>query len=186
VLGRVGLGIAVSLVCAAAAVAATPPAPPNLAKALKAFHRPHHAYDTLPAPAKPLVPSVVDSRRVATAIDVKKHQYYVYVTQMKNKNACVVLVQGARYAARCKPWAFLFEPGRETTTVAQGLIAGIAQNDVTKLVFTGSGKRKTIPLTTDNGYIYGCPSPGTCARWVHTVLGYNAAGKLVSTETVMQ
>ena len=41
-----------------------------------------------------------------------------------------------------------------------------------------------MPLSSDNGYIYGCPAPSKCAAWVKTVLGYNAAGKQISTQTV--
>jgi hypothetical protein len=41
-----------------------------------------------------------------------------------------------------------------------------------------------VPLTTDHGYIFGCPAPSTCASWVKTVVGYNKAGKIVSRENV--
>lgn len=165
----------------AAAVAAK--APPNLAAGLKAFKRAHHAYDNLPKLSSP-IPGVSSSRRVATAVDKKKHQYYVYVTQMKDKTACVVLVQGKAFSSHCWPAALLFEPGQETVAVASGLIGGVAANDVTKVVLTGGSKHLTIPLTTDNGFLYGCPAPGNCAKWVRQVVGYNAAGKIVSHEHV--
>jgi hypothetical protein len=157
---------------------------PNPAAALKVFKRAKHSYDNLPAAAKSITPKVVASRRVATAVDTKKHQYYVYITQMKDKTACVVLIQGRGYAQHCKPEGLLFETGRKTVSVTSGLIGGVAQNDVKKLVLVGGSKRKTIPLTTDNGFIYGCPAPTNCAKWVTKVLGYNASGKLVSTEFV--
>lgn len=183
-LGRVGVVAAATLVCAAVAVAATPPKPQNLANALKAFKRPHHAYDTLPAAAKPLLPQVVSSRRVATAVDTKKRQYYVYITQMKDKTACIVLIQGNGYTLECRPVTLLFEQGRETTSVNHGLVGGVAENDVTKIVLSGGSKRKTITLTPDNGYLWGCPAPTNCAKWVKNVLGYNAQGKLVSNESL--
>lgn len=178
-----GVGFGVALICAAVAVAATSP-PPNLANGLKAFKRPARAYDKLPALATALTPNVVASRRVATAIDAKKHSYFVYVTQMKDKSACIVLIQGKSYSSHCKPVTLLFEAGRETTSSVNGLIGGVAKNDVTKIVLTGASKKMTIPLTTDNGYLWGCPAPTSCAKWVRTVLGYNAAGKLVSREDV--
>jgi len=182
---RLGVILAVvALVVPATTWAAAPPTLPNLAASLKVFKRTKHSYDNLPAAAKSLNRTIVVSRRVATAVDAKKRQYYVYVTQMKNKTACVVLIQGQGYAPHCKPESSLFETGRETVSVASGLIGGVAQNDVKKLVLVGRSKRKTIPLTTDNGFIYGCPAPTNCAKWVTTVLGYNASGKLVSTESV--
>jgi hypothetical protein len=177
-----GVGIGVALVCAAVAVAAA--GPPNLAKSLKAFKRAHHPYDALPAAAKQLGADVAVSRRVATAVDKKKHQYYVYVTQMKDKSACIVLIQGKSYTSHCKAVTLLFETGRETVSTSHGLIGGVAQNNVKKIVLTGGSKRKTIPLTPDNGYLWGCPAPGNCAKWVRMVVGYDAKGKLVSREPV--
>ncbi len=175
---RLGVVSVFALVAATAATAAGPP------QTLKAFARPHHAYDNLPAAAKTLTPNVVNSRRVATAVDSKKNQFLVYVTLMKNKQVCSVLVQGKWYSARCMPQAILFQTGRESFSVIKGLIGGVAANNVTRLVLTGGSKRKTVPLTTDHGYIFGCPAPSTCAGWVKTVVGYNKAGKIVSRETV--
>jgi hypothetical protein len=183
VLRITGVVIGVALICAAVAVAAAKP-PPNLANGLKAFKRPAHAYDALPVVAKPLAPNVIVSRRVATAVDSKKHAYYVYVTQMKDKSACIVLIQGTSYTSHCKPATFFFDAGRQTTSSANGLIGGVAENDVKKIVLTGGSKKMTIALTTDNGYLWGCPAPTNCAKWVRMVLGYNAAGKLVSREPV--
>ena len=182
VLRGLGVVLSVALVATAVAVAA---APQNMAKDLKAFKRARRAYDALPAAAKQLAPTVTASRRVATAVDAKKRRYYVYVTLMKNDTACVVLIPGKSFTSHCTPTRLLFERGlRETTSVANGLIGGVAENDIKKIVLTGGGKRKTIPLSTDNGYLFGCPAPGTCAKWVRQVVGYNAAGKLVSREDV--
>jgi hypothetical protein len=181
VLRFIAVGLGVALLGAAVAVAA---GPPNLANGLKTFKRAHHAYDVLPPAAKELAPDVVISRRVATAVDAKKHAYYVYITQMKDKTACIVLIQGKGYTSQCKPVTLLFDPTRKTSSATSGLIGGVAQNDVKKLVFTGGSKSKTIPLTPDNGYLWGCPAPGNCAKWVRTVVGYNAKGKIVSRESV--
>ena len=176
---RLGVVSVFALVAATAATAAGPPT-----QTLLAFKRAHHAYDNLPAAAKTLAPNVVNSRRVATAVDSKKNQFLVYVTLMKDKQVCSVLVQGKGYSARCMPQAILFQTGRESFSVIKGLIGGVAANDVTRLVLTGGSKRKAVPLTTDHGYIFGCPAPSTCAGWVKTVVGYNKAGKIVSRETV--
>ena len=175
---RLGVVSVFALVAATAAAAAGPP------QTLKAFARPHHAYDNLPAAAKTFTPNVVNSRRVATAVDSKKNQFLVYVTLMKNKQVCSVLVQGKSYSARCTPQAILFQTGRESFSVIKGLIGGVAANNVTRLVLMGGSKRKTVPLTTDHGYIFGCPAPSTCAGWVKTVVGYDKTGKIVSRETV--
>ena len=173
-----GFGVFALIALVAAATAAGAGVP------IKAFARPHHAYDNLPAAAQTFAPNVVNSRRVATAIDAKKNQFLVYVTLMKDNRVCSVLVQGKAYSARCTPQPLLFETGRESFSVVKGLIGGVAANSVTRIVLTGGSKRKTIQLTPDNGYIFGCPAPSTCASWVKTVVGYNAAGKIVSRETV--
>lgn len=177
------LGVVLVAALALTAVAVAAKAPPNLAAGLKAFKRARHAYDALPKLSHP-VTGVANSRRVATAVDTKKQHYYVYVTQMVNKTGCVVLVQAKTFSAHCRPETLMFPPGQETVSVTSGLIGGVAQNDVTKVVLTGGSKRLTVPLTTDNGYLYGCPAPANCAKWVRNVLGYNAAGKLVSRESV--
>jgi hypothetical protein len=175
---RVGVFTLFALVAATAAAAAGPQ------QTLKAFQRPHHAYDNLPAAAKDLAPNVLNSRRVATALDSKRNQFLVYVTLMKNKQVCSVLIQGKSYSARCTPQPILFQTGRESFSVIKGLVGGVAANDVTRIVLVGGSKKKAIPLTTDNGYIFGCPAPSTCASWVKTVVGYNKAGKVISRETV--
>lgn len=177
------LGVVLVGALAFSAVAVAGKGLPNLAAALKAFKRPHHAYDILPKLSTPFN-GVATSRRVATAVDAKKHSYYVYVTEMQNKTACIVLIQGKSFSSHCKPETFMFQAGQETLSVTSGLIGGVAQDPVTKVVLTGGSKRLTVPLTTDNGFLYGCPAPANCAKWVRQVIGYNAAGKIVSRESV--
>ena len=173
-----GLGV-VALTAVVATTAASAAGVP-----LKAFARPHHTYDNLPATAKSLVPVVANSRRVATAIDTKRNRYLVYVTLLKNKQVCTVLTQGSAYSERCAPQQILFVKGRQSFSVFRGLVGGVVANDVTKVVLVGRGKQKAVPLTTDHGFIFGCPAPSTCASWVKTVVGYNSAGKMISRETV--
>ena len=128
----------VGLIIAAAAIAA---GPRNLANDLRAIKRAHHAYDNLPAQAKTLAPNVISSRRVATAVDKKKRKYYVYVAQMKDKTACIVLIQGKSATSDCLPVTLLFEPGRrETTSTANGLI-GVVSNVVRDRASTTSVAR---------------------------------------------
>lgn len=160
---------------AAAALAATQPPP------LKVFSRAPHSYDTLPKVAKK-VGAVQAARRVATALDTKKRPYLVYAALLKNKQVCILLVQAYTYAARCAPSGAIFEQGRQTFSVIKGLIGGVASNEVKKVVLVGKTARKTIPLTSDGGYIYGCPAPTNCATWVREVLAFNAAGKQISVE----
>jgi hypothetical protein len=169
-----GGGILAALVVAAVAAAATSPP-------LPVFKRSAHAYDTLPKIAKS-VGAVQVARRVATAVDSKKRPYLVYATLMKNNSVCVLLVQSNSYRAQCTPTGALFTKGRYTFSVIKGLIGGVADPTVKKVVLVGKTARKTIPLTKDGGYIYGCPAPTNCATWVHEVLGYSSAGKLISTE----
>ena len=169
-----GGGFLAALALAAVAVAATSPP-------LVVFKRSAHAYDKLPPIAKS-VGQVQVSRRIATAVDTKRRPYLVYATLMKDKSVCVLLVQSNSYRARCSPGTALFAQGRYTFSVIKGLIGGVANSNVRKVVLVGQTARKTIPLTSDGGYIYGCPAPTNCATWVREVLGYNAVGKLVSTE----
>jgi hypothetical protein len=173
---RLGGGFLAALVLAATAAAATAPALP-----LRVFKRPAHAYDKLPAVARK-VGAVQAARRVATALDAKRRPYLVYVTRMKDKSVCTLLVQSSSYRARCAPASALFDHSRRTFSVIKGLIGGIAADGVTKVVLVGATAKKTIPLTKDGGYIYGCPAPTNCATWVREVLGYSSAGKLVSQE----
>jgi hypothetical protein len=165
-----------ALVVAAVATAATTPSLP-----LHVLKRPAKGYDKLPTVAKG-VGAVKVSRRVATAIDKKHNGYLVYVTVMKDKSVCAVLLQGRSFSARCTPQFAMFTPTTRTFSVIKGLIGGVAADGVTKVVLVGKSARKTIPLSKDGGYIYGCPAPTNCATWVRSVLGYNAAGKLISTE----
>lgn len=173
---RLGGGFLAALIVVAGAAAAKAPAPP-----LHVFKRAAHNYDALPAVARK-VGAVQTARRVATALDTKRRPYLVYATLMKDKSVCVVLVQSNTYGARCAPAGVLFQPGRQTFSVIKGLIGGVASDSVTKVVLVGATARKTLALTKDGGYIYGCPAPTNCATWVREVLGYNAKGKLISTE----
>ena len=143
--------------------------------------RPAHNYDALPSVAHK-VGAVAVSRRVATALDAKHRPYLVYVTKMKDGSICTLLVQSNSYRARCAPSGAIFDPSRKTFSVIKGLIGGVVADGVKKVVLVGPSARKTIPLTKDGGYIYGCPAPTNCATWVREVLAYNAAGKLISQE----
>ena len=116
--------------------------------------------------------------------DIAKRAYFIYIVVTKDKQLCTVLVQQNGYKADCSALALALEKGRRTTEVYNGLIGGVAADDVKKVVLVGGSKRLTVPLSSDNGYIYGCPAPSKCAAWVKTVLGYNAAGKQISTQTV--
>ena len=168
-------GLLAALVVAATAVAAAAPIP------IHVLTRSAHNYDVLPPVAKK-VGAVQTSRRVATALDTKRRPYLVYVTLMKDKSVCALLVQSNSYRARCAPGGAVFDPTRRTFSVIKGLIGGVAADGVRKVVLVGPSAKKTIPLTKDGGYIYGCPAPTNCATWVREVLGYNAAGKLISQE----
>jgi hypothetical protein len=165
--------VAALIIAAVAAAAVQPPLP--------VFKRSAHAYDKLPPVAKS-VGVVQISRRVATAVDTKRRPYLVYATLMKGNSVCVLLVQSNSYRARCAPDGAIFARGRETFSVIKGLIGGVANTNVKKVVLVGKTARKTISLTKDGGYIYGCPAPTNCATWIREVLGYSAAGKLISTE----
>ena len=170
-----GGGVLAALVVAATAFAAAAPIP------IHALKRPAHNYDQLPKVAR-TVGAVAVSRRVATALDAKHRPYLVYVTLMKDKSVCTLLVQSNSYRSRCAPSGVVFDRTRKTFSVIKGLIGGIAADGVKKVVIVGASAKKTIPLTKDGGYIYGCPAPTNCATWVHEVRAYNSAGKLISRE----
>jgi hypothetical protein len=172
---RLGGGFLAALIIAAGATAAVAPLP------LHVFKRSAHNYDTLPKVARK-VGSVQIARRVATALDSKRRPYLVYATLMRDKSVCVLLIQSNTYGARCAPEGAFFNRTRQTFSVIKGLIGGVASDTVKKVVLVGTTARKTLALTKDGGYIYGCPAPTNCATWVREVLGYNAKGKLISTE----
>jgi hypothetical protein len=156
----------------------------GIQKDLRVFNRPRHSYDALPASASKVAAASTATRRVATALDSGKRAYFVYVSLMKDNTLCTLLVQQNGYKSDCTPVPITFDKTRRTTAVFNGLIGGVAANDVKKIVLQGGSKRKTVTLTSDNGYLFGCPAPSKCASWVKTVLGYNAAGKLISRQTV--
>jgi hypothetical protein len=158
--------------------------PVPIKKDLRTLNRTRHAYDSLPAFAKSLTAQATVIRRVATALDSGKRAYFIYVVLTKDNRLCTVLVQQNGYKSACTVVPLVFSKTQRTTEVYNGLIGGVAANDVKRVVLQGGSKRKQMQLTSDNGYIYGCPAPSKCASWVKTVLGYNAAGKLISRQTV--
>jgi hypothetical protein len=174
---RLGGGFLAALIITAGATAATAPVLP-----LHVFKRSAHGYDKLPTSVSHRLGSTQSVRRVATALDNKRRPYLVYATKMPNGNVCVLLIQANTYGARCSPEAAFFNRSRQTFSVIKGLIGGVASDSVKKVVLVGETARKTLSLTSDGGYIYGCPAPTNCATWVREVLGYNAKGKLISTE----
>jgi hypothetical protein len=151
---------------------------------LPVFKRARHPYDTLPKSAASVSAGAKATRRVATALDLANRAYFVYAALMRDGRTCVVLVQSTGYTSSCAPNQLFFEKGRRTATLKKGLVGGVAAKDVTKIVLQGAGKRKTVELTKDHGFLFGCPAPSKCAAWVQTVLGYDKAGKLVSRERV--
>jgi hypothetical protein len=174
--------VLLGLVLGVTAVFAAAPTP--ITKDLRVLNRPRHGYDTLPSFAKDLIAESRISRRVATALDSGKRAYFIYISLTKDNRLCTVLVQQNGYKADCAPVPLALVKGKRTTAVFNGLIGGVAANDVKRVVLQGGSKRKQVELTPDNGYIFGCPAPSKCAAWVKTVLGYNAAGKLISRQTV--
>jgi hypothetical protein len=176
--------VLLALALGVTAVFAAAPKPTPITQDLRVLKRPRHTYDSLPKFADKLAGESTMTRRVATALDSGKRAYFIYVALTKDNRLCTVLVQQNGYKADCSPVPLAFDKTRRTTAVFNGLIGGVAANDVKRVVLQGGSKRKQVQLTTDNGYIFGCPAPSKCASWVKTVLGYNSAGKLISTQTV--
>ena len=98
-------GVLAALVVSATAFAAAAPIP------IHALKRPAHNYDQLPKVAR-TVGAVAVSRRVATALDAKHRPYLVYVTLMKDKSVCTLLVQSNSYRSRCAPSGIVFDRTR--------------------------------------------------------------------------
>lgn len=156
----------------------------GIEKDIRALKRPRRSYDTLPASANDLAAKATTIRRVATALDSGKRAYFIYIVVTKDKRFCTVLVQQTGYTANCAALPLALEKGRRTTAVYNGLVGGVAANDVKRVVLKGGSRQMRVPLTSDNGYIFGCPAPSKCAAWVTTVLGYDAAGKLISRQSL--
>jgi hypothetical protein len=176
--------VLLALVLGVTAVFAATPKPRPITKDLRVLTRTRHSYDSLPTFAKQLTAEAKITRRVATALDSGKRAYFIYVTLTKDNRLCTVLVQQNGYKADCSPVPLAFDKTKRTTAVFNGLIGGVAANDVKRVVLQGGSKRKQVQLTSDNGYIFGCPAPSKCASWVKTVLGYSSTGKLISRQTV--
>jgi hypothetical protein len=145
-----------------------------------ALLRAPRANDTLPARFRPYGVGLLETRLVATA--PRKGSARLYLVQTSAGDLCELLVYMQHAAGSgCRPLEGFFAPGSAITAVSGRFFAGVAANDVERVVLIDrEGLRHPVGLTTDHGFIYACTGPGGCACKVAWSDAYTAAGERVS------
>ncbi len=143
----------------------------------KAFDRPARATDALPAALRTMPPGkfgfFVVSRRVATYDGGSHRRARLYVLRTARGYTCFAVVfRGVGMG--CNRGA-LFAHGQRVDAGAGQLLAGIAANEVTRIVVVGSrGVRHRVPLSADKGFIYDCRAYSGCpcaVSWLDAYAG---------------
>jgi hypothetical protein len=161
----------IALSTSASVFAASPSAP-------RAFQRPATAEDRLPSRFTALFQAIA-SRRVATYVAPHRpaRRAAVFVIRDKNRGWCVLTAQPASVGAGCG--RFLFAGGGFITAGEGKFLAGVAANDVTRVVVVGSrGVRHVVPR--DKGFVYDCRAHNGCACLVNRIEAYGGSGLLES------
>jgi hypothetical protein len=167
------LAVVVALLGAAAASGAGTSEPLALLRAPR-------ANDTLPARFRPQGVGLLETRLVAAA--PRKGSARLYLVQTSAGDLCELLVYKQHAAGSgCRPLEGFFAPGSAITALSGRFFAGVAANDVERVVLIDrNGLRHPVALTPDHGFIFACTGPEGCACKVAWADAYNAAGERVS------
>ena len=169
----------------ATAIAAPPATPEPAADELRAFTRPARAGDALPVSLR-YFGRFVDSRRIATYRDRRGRSATLYVVKRRERGRlriCTVLVQWNGAGGGCSAPANLFRWGHRVSASAGRLFAGVAANEVTRVVLVGSrGVRHPVRLTPDGGFIDDCRAYNGCPCVIAWLDAYDRAGRRVTHE----
>jgi len=158
------------------------PATPAKAGDPKAFSRAKTPADAVSHRLHPRW-RIVDSRRVATYRDRRGRFAELYVAKTSDGQLCHVLSSDTGFGGGCSPARLFFRPGHRVSALSTRLFAGIAADEVTRVVLVGSrGKRHVPRLSPDGGFIYNCRAYNGCACLIAWLDAYNANGKRVSHE----
>jgi hypothetical protein len=165
-----GLGVAID--AAAASHSGTDPL---------ALARLQRRGDTMPKALQRALPSLAQSRLVVT-YGTGKHRARLYLAQTRKGWLCAVLLADAHASGTgCMPSTIFFGQPPSVAALSGRYFAGVASNDVSRLVITQrNGVLVDVPLTADHGFIVSCTGPDQCACAVAWVDAYNASGVLLS------
>ena len=138
------------------------------------------ASDVLPLRFRPFGVGLVETRLVAAAPRIGSAR--LYLVQTVAGDLCEVLIYKNRAAGNgCRPLDSFFRPGSAITAVSGRFFAGIAANDVTRVVVIDRrGGRHQLKLTPDHGFIYGCKGGDGCACEIAWANAYGVGGELLS------
>ena len=171
---------------ALALVAGASARPERAEEELRAFQRPARPTDRAPSVISRLA-EVVASRRVATYTDRRGRFAALYVVKRRRNGAvelCTFLVRSNGAGGGCSPQSQFFRPGHRVSAGSGRLFAGIAANEVTRVVLIGSrGTRHRMRLTADNGFIHDCRAYNGCACLIAWLDAYDARGHRVTHES---
>jgi hypothetical protein len=137
--------------------------------------------DVLPARYRSPGLTLAETRLVAVAPRASSAR--LYLVQTLAGDLCEVLVYGAGRAAGsgCSPLSTFFRPGSSIAAVSGRFFAGVAANDVARVVVIDRrGGRHQIGLSPDHGFIVGCSGPDGCACFIAWAAAYGPSGELLS------
>jgi hypothetical protein len=121
---------------------------------------------------------VADSRLVARSVVRRPNRLStarLYLLRRTDRLLCFVL-RDVGEAASC---ASSLPLGTVHVTLSR-VLAGVAANDVTRVVVIGTrGRRHTVKLTRDHGFIWDCRAYSGCSSVTVGIEGYNRGGRRV-------
>lgn len=178
---RTGFLIALVLLLAGLGAAVDAGASPHSGTDPLAMIRLQRPGDTMPKTLQQALPSLAQSRLVAT-YGSGKRKARLYLAQTRKGWLCSVLfADGHASGTGCMPPTSFFGNPSGVAAVSGRYFAGVAANDISRVVLTQrDGAQVDVPLTVDHGFIVSCTGPDRCACAVAWVDAYNASGVLVS------
>jgi hypothetical protein len=139
--------------------------------------------DTMPLALRKALPSLAQSRLVAS-YGTGRHRARLYLAQTKKGWLCSVLLAAGHVSGTgcMSPTTFFGDPPG-VAAVSGRYFAGVAANDVARVVLIQRDNTQVpVTLSADHGFIVSCTGPDQCACAVAWVDAYNASGVLVAHE----
>lgn len=125
---------------------------------------------------------ITDSRLVAQTVVRRPNRVStarLYLVRRTNGLLCLVL----RDIGEASSCALSLAPGTVGVAVSR-VLAGVAANDVTRVVVLGrQGKRHRVKLTRDQGFIWDCRAYSGCSAVTAGIEAYNRGGRRVYSTT---
>jgi hypothetical protein len=177
---RTGILVGMVLLLAGLGVAVEAGAAPHAGDPL-ALGRLQRPGDTLPKPLQQALPSLAQSRLVAT-YGTGKHRARLYLAQTRKGWLCsVLLADGHASGTGCMPAASFFGNPPGVAAVSGRYFAGVAANDIARVALVErDGTQIEVPLSADHAFIVSCTGPDQCACAIAWVDAYDASNVLVS------